>query len=293
MLANDLDDNGDTLTVVAVTQPLGGASIGVVTNNGDGTVEFAPAASFKGTATFTYTITDGTLTATASVRVTVLNAAPDAMDDSASTGPATPVDIAVLANDSDANTDPLTVIDVTSPANGTAVVGPAGIVTYTSNPGFKGDDTFTYTVSDGTDASTATVTVTVPNSPPVAAADRRSTETNTSVTIPVLANDFDPNGDLLSIVGVDSSPPTARQSSTRPAPSPTPRAPGSRASTCSPTRSATATDTATATVTITRAQRSPRGRRRRHRHSRRHASRNPGARPTTSIPTAIRCRSSR
>uniref|UniRef100_UPI00260FD3EF tandem-95 repeat protein n=1 Tax=uncultured Azohydromonas sp. TaxID=487342 RepID=UPI00260FD3EF len=78
VLANDgfAPDTGETLTVIAVTQPADGA--GTVTLD-DGEVHFTPAANFFGTTSFTYTISDGnggTATATATVTVTAVNDAP-------------------------------------------------------------------------------------------------------------------------------------------------------------------------------------------------------------------------
>ena len=201
VLANDLDDNGDPLLISTITQPAGGTAVGVATDIGGGTIRFAPAPAFKGIANFAYTNTD-TFTSSniATVRVTVLNGPPIAGDDPVTTPPATPIDIPVLDNDSDPNFDALTVIGVSTPSGGAASIDPVGVITYTPNPGFKGLDSFTYTISDGTDTSTATITVTVPNGPPVGGADRRTTESGTAITIPVLANDFDPNGDALSLV---------------------------------------------------------------------------------------------
>jgi hypothetical protein len=72
------------------------------------------------------------------------------------------VSVAALANDSDIDGDPLTVASVTQGANGTVVINGDGTVSYTSNVGFSGTDTFTYTVSDGNGGTaTATVTITV------------------------------------------------------------------------------------------------------------------------------------
>jgi hypothetical protein len=53
----------------------------------------------------------------------------------------------------------------------------------------------TYTVNSPVDDSTA-------NSAPVAVADSASTDKNTAVTISVLANDSDPDGDALSVAAV-------------------------------------------------------------------------------------------
>ena len=207
VLLNDLDDNGDVLSVVAVTQPTGGAAEGVVSINSDGTVAFVPAGAFRGQASFTYTISDGTQQATAAVVVTVENGVPVAMDDAANTSPSTAVTIAVLGNDTDPNGDTLQVIGIEAPADGVASVDPAGVVTYVPANGFRGVDAFVYWISDGTDTAFATIRVTVPNTPPAAAADQASTSAGTSVSIPVLVNDFDANDDPLTVVSGSLSTP--------------------------------------------------------------------------------------
>jgi len=89
------------------------------------------------------------------------NAAPKAVDDTATTPQGTAVKIDVLANDTDADEgDELSVASVTKPAHGTAVVA-EGTVTYTPDAGYTGTDTFDYVVTDGTDPDTGTVTITV------------------------------------------------------------------------------------------------------------------------------------
>ena len=66
VLNNDTDADGDTLTITGVTQPdFGGADI--VNNQ----ILYTPPESFSGEAHFSYTISDGTATATADVTVTV------------------------------------------------------------------------------------------------------------------------------------------------------------------------------------------------------------------------------
>ena len=80
--ANDTDVDGTTLTVTAVSNPTGGT----VALTG-GTITFTPTANFTGTAGFDYTLSDGTLTDTGHVTVTVtaVNDAPVAVDDTKST----------------------------------------------------------------------------------------------------------------------------------------------------------------------------------------------------------------
>ncbi|OZC04071.1 Ig-like domain-containing protein [Rubricoccus marinus] len=200
VLANDADADGDALAVSSLTQP----SNGTATTDG-ATVVYTPEADFFGTDTFAYTASDGnggTDTATVTVTVTPVNDAPLAQDDAASTSPNEAVEIAVLANDSDVDGDALTVTEATGAANGTLATN-GETVTYTPAPGFRGTDSFAYTVSDGALTATATVTVTVGgNAPPLAADDDATTPEDQAVTVAVLANDSDPDGDALTVSSV-------------------------------------------------------------------------------------------
>ena len=203
VLANDSDIDGDMLVVDSVTQPTNGT----VTNNGVD-VTYTPDANYHGEESFIYTISDGQgglATATVTVTVTPVNDTPVANDDTATTPEDTPVDIDVLANDTDIDGDTLTVTDVGDPANGTTAINPDGTVEYTPDPNYHGPDSFTYTVSDGnggTDTAAVTVTVGAANDAPVAADDTATTPEGTAVTIPVLANDTDVDGDSLSVSDV-------------------------------------------------------------------------------------------
>ncbi len=87
------------------------------------------------------------------------NNPPIAEDDFALTSFGESVTIDVLANDSDEDLDELTVVSVTLPSTGDVVINGDNSVTYTPNENFLGLDTFTYTISDGTDTATATVNV--------------------------------------------------------------------------------------------------------------------------------------
>ncbi|MCS7468412.1 DUF4347 domain-containing protein [Stieleria sp. ICT_E10.1] len=58
ILANDVDVDGDTLTVV----PVNGPSSGTLTLGSDGSFQFTPLASFSGTVSFSYAVTDGIAT---------------------------------------------------------------------------------------------------------------------------------------------------------------------------------------------------------------------------------------
>src|SRR5262249_54261734 len=101
----------------------------------------------------------------ATVTVTVqTNQPPVAVDDTASAISGNPITINVVANDTepDDGINPNSVAIVSAPANGTATVDPStGLVTYTSDAGFTGTDTFRYTVQDALGAVSNQATVTI------------------------------------------------------------------------------------------------------------------------------------
>jgi hypothetical protein len=206
MLANDTDPDNESLTVVEVTQP----GNGTVILHTDGTVTYVPYVGFSGVDDFTYIACDvGGLCDDATVTVSV-NPGPDASDDNGITDQNTPITLNVLANDtaSISAIDPATLTIVSGPSHGTAVVNPNGSITYAPSPNFSGTDSFTYTIGDeqGCGSNTATViftvnSVTPTNQGPIAADDTVSTPEDTPLTISVLTNDSDPDGDPLTITG--------------------------------------------------------------------------------------------
>lgn len=206
VLANDDDVEGDSLTVVSVTQPTNGS----VTINPDNTVTYQPAFNYFGNDNFTYTVEDGnggSATATVSITVQPVNDPPIASDDSASSPEDTPVTIDILVNDTDVENDALTVVSNSQPANGTVVLNADNTATYTPDENFNGSDSFTYTIQDGnggTDSATVNVTINPVNDAPVAEDDSATLNEDTDVTIPVLANDIEFDGDTLSVTSTTS-----------------------------------------------------------------------------------------
>jgi hypothetical protein len=135
----------------------------------------------------------------------VANVAPDAVDDNAVVAEDSGTNnIDVLANDSDANGDPLTITGAGTASHGTVGIN-GGFVTYAPDPDYFGSDSFTYTISDGTETDTATanVTVTNVNDPPIAVGESYNMNQDTTLTVlapGVLGNDSDIDGPSLIAV---------------------------------------------------------------------------------------------
>ncbi len=211
VLTNDTDADGDTLTATMVT----GVSNGTLTLNPDGSFNYMPNVNFSGLDTFTYMASDGLADsniATVTITINAVNDQPMAVDNNYTTPQDTMLTLAapgVLGNDSDPEGDPLTANQSNNVANGTLSLNTDGSFTYTPNAGFSGSDNFTYVANDGAlDSNEATVTITVQagaNQPPVAVDDSATTPEETPVTIGVLANDSDPDGDPLMVVAVSVS----------------------------------------------------------------------------------------
>lgn len=164
---------------------------------------YTPAPGFLGSDSFAYTVQDAT-GATAEGVVTVLvNDVPVANDDRALTAAGVAVTIPVLANDHDAQ--PLAIAALGTPGHGSVELLPDQRLRYHPQPGFVGSDSFGYSVVDphGALASAlVTVDVAAPNQPPVAVDDAATTPVDTPVTLDLLANDNDPDGDPLQLVGL-------------------------------------------------------------------------------------------
>ncbi|MFO0749657.1 MAG: Ig-like domain-containing protein, partial [Myxococcota bacterium] len=203
VILNDSDPDGDSLDVTRIVLlPTNGTAF----TNPDGTVTYQSHAGYRGTDKFIYEVCDehqACDTAVVIVDVGSGNHDPLPEDDDAETLENTPVDLNVLDNDTDPDLDDLQVTRVEDPAHGTAEIGFDGVVTYTPDPDFVGIDVFFYVVCDSNGAcGTAYVVVTVhdgENSPPVAVDDTVSTPRNTPITVDPTTNDFDPDGDDISV----------------------------------------------------------------------------------------------
>ncbi|EGR2715104.1 tandem-95 repeat protein, partial [Vibrio parahaemolyticus] len=178
----------------------GNSNIQVAIVNGIATI--TPTADWNGSETLTFTATDPSgESVSQTVNFTVASVA-DIVADKATVVEDTPTIINVLSNDTFESTDKVVSLDADNgPKNGSVIVNNDGTVTYTPDDNYVGKDTFTYVVTSGgvSESTTVTVNVTPVNDAPVAKDDIATTQEDTAVTIDVLPNDSDVDGDKLSI----------------------------------------------------------------------------------------------
>lgn len=187
------DVDGDALTFELVASPAHGVLSGTPP-----VLTYTPAADYHGEDRFTFIARDSvgaaSTPATVVITVTDVNDAPIARD--ASVGTEEDVALPVTLEARDVDGDSLTFQLATAPAHGT-LSGTPPEVTYTPEQDFHGEDSFTFSVSDGTDTSSATVSLTVSfvNDAPVAAAQSRVLE---PVATALMLEGSDVDGDLLT-----------------------------------------------------------------------------------------------
>lgn len=210
LLANDTDVEGDVLTLLSVSDPVGG-----VVELIDGAVVFTPSADFNGEAAFRYTISDGNggeATGVATVQIEAVNDAveitePVVLEDILEDGQLVIANADLLASASDVDGDALSVVDVSVSAGASIAQNSDGDWVVTPEADFNGLLHVSYTVTDGSTEAVSTVSlnVTPVNDAPFAAADDLNAVAGEPVVIQaaqLLANDTDIDGDALSIVSI-------------------------------------------------------------------------------------------
>ena len=183
LVPNTYDMVGDTLNVAAINgtalsagTPITLPSGATLTVNTDGTFTYAPAAGYTGADRFTFRITDGLVSATATATINVVQPFINLPDASYTTGFGQTLTIygstGLLANltESPGLAPVVTAINgstagvgtpITLPSGATLTVNADGSCTYTPAVGFAGNDSFTFTAGDGPTSASATVTINV------------------------------------------------------------------------------------------------------------------------------------
>jgi hypothetical protein len=171
VLANDRDQDNDPLTAILLTPAIHGS----VSLNPDGSFTYMPGVDFLGQDIFTYRASDGSrFSMPATVRIDVKEFIPDnppvAVDDSYLTNGPLTVSAAngLLKNDISPSGAPLAVESNSLPDFGTLTLIKDGAFSYNPETGFEGEDSFTYTVTDGQAVSSqAVVVILVDRTPPL------------------------------------------------------------------------------------------------------------------------------
>ncbi|WP_285821159.1 Ig-like domain-containing protein [Cellulosimicrobium sp. Marseille-Q4280] len=199
-----IDPDGDSVQVTGIGAPASKGTARVV----DGVVEYAASKSSVGLDSFTYTVLDARgAVATGSVRVGIsapgeTNQPPVAVDDEVTVRPGRTVAVAALVNDTDPDGDQIALVPAAvedEHGMDAEVVADRVVVT---TPAEDGSYTFYYGIQDtygarATGAITVNVAADAPLQPPVARDDTVPVEDilgRTTVTVPVLDNDDDPDG---------------------------------------------------------------------------------------------------
>lgn len=128
---------------------------------------------------------------------TVAPGTPVARDDSVTVPEDTSARIEPLSNDSGV----VTLAGTGQPQHGTVTLDGANTVVYAPNPDFHGPDSFTYTPLNGPPA-TVSVTVEPRNDAPLAEDDATAVRPRRAVTVEVVGNDRDADGDRLRVKSI-------------------------------------------------------------------------------------------
>ncbi len=188
------DPDNDSLTYSASDLP-SGASFNTATR----TFTWTP--SNTGTYDTTFTVSDGSLTDTETIAITVSslpqsNDPPEALNQNITFNEDNSVSITLSATDLDG--DSLTYSIVSQPSQG-AISGTLPNITYTPDANYNGEDSFTFKANDGeADSNTATVSLTinpVNDAPILNSIGIKSINENNTLTFTISAED--PDNDAL------------------------------------------------------------------------------------------------
>ena len=155
------DPDGDSLQFNITGNPSNGTLAGYIPN-----MIYIPDEKFVGTDTFTFVVFDGIVESVpATVTINVTNNVPEANALAIATSVDQSVEFTLTGTDADG--DALQFNIASNPSNG-ILGGSVPDITYTPNAGFTGQDSFTFTVTDGIATSLpATVTINVIPSGPI------------------------------------------------------------------------------------------------------------------------------
>ncbi len=208
-------DSDDDQLVFSISSPAKKGSV-TITDESTGEFEYTPNENVQGSDSFTFEVSDGKTSASATISIKIQGVADKAIanDDQyrVAEGQTLKIDASagILANDSAVDEgDSLRAPQITQTTQyGSLTVNDDGSFEYMHSGSEESSDSFSYTVSNSTGSATATVTITIDplNDPPVASDDKGNgylagkSGTLNDPTLNILANDTDIEGDQLTAV---------------------------------------------------------------------------------------------
>ncbi len=209
VLANDLNAAGATGLSVRIAEP---PTEGVAEVESDGVISYAHDGGDAPYDSFTYVVIDAEGRETiGGVRLSIegVNDPPVAAADVGSVARGSIVTLDVVANDVDPDATSLHIVAVSGAAHGEAFANEDGTVSYLHGGDEATTDTFSYTVADpegATSDALVTISIFVPNDPPVAVDDVALVTEGGDSFVEVLDNDSDPDpGDVLALVSASGA----------------------------------------------------------------------------------------
>ncbi|MEE3233614.1 MAG: Ig-like domain-containing protein, partial [Candidatus Latescibacterota bacterium] len=185
------DPEGASLSYALASNP----SHGNASLSGN-TVTYAPTTNYSGSDSFTFTVSDGSITssaATVSITVNAVNDVPVATAQSVIVNENTQLSITLAGTDTEGAS--LSYALVSNPSHGNASLS-GNTVTFTPTTNYSGSDSFTFRVSDGSATSSAATVSLAINGAPTATAQSVSTNEDTQLAITLAGTD--PEGSNLT-----------------------------------------------------------------------------------------------
>jgi VCBS repeat-containing protein len=213
VLSNDTDVDEDDLVILNISYT--GTSSVELSSNGL-LINYIPAADFNGSEEIEYTVSDGELTNTGVLTITVtpVNDAPVTLDDTLTIEEdSSLINKEVALNDTDIDGDSLFVNEFSYSGEGTVAINSnTTSIDYTPASNFNGVEEILYTVSDGelTDTGILTITVTPVNDAPESNNDTIELNEGEIATLlqnnesNLLQNDTDLENDVLTAILLES-----------------------------------------------------------------------------------------
>lgn len=208
VLANDTDPDGESLSAVLIED----VQHGKLLLSADGSLSYTADPDYFGTDQFRYTARDFrdsepvTVTIHVTPKYDPATGMPDLYKQLSSEVLQVPAATGLLANDLNPDLVPLEVVVLRSVSQGHLTVNPDGSFTY-QPMGFFGRESFSYVIRDGVGESKPVEVTIIVNTPPEARDDRFEFDEDKRLTLAgnydLTANDFDAEGDLLTLIIVD------------------------------------------------------------------------------------------